>query len=90
MGVTDDLPDPAVRLRKADHGQCVVLVALWNIHSHAFVEPIVAADEVRHASEGLEDHVAVLPDEKLMELLGRVAGGAVVVVLGWGFRAAKR
>ena len=85
MGVADDLPDQAIRLGKADHGQGVILVPLRNIHGHVFVEPVVAADDVRHATEGLENHVAILAHEKLMELLGGIGGRAVVVVLGRGF-----
>ena len=85
MGVTDDLPDPTVRLGEADHRQRVVLVALGNVHGDVFIEPVVTADHVGHAAEGLEDHVAILPDKKFVELLGGVGGGTVVAVLGRGF-----
>lgn len=82
MGVADHLPDPAVRLRKADHGQRVVLITFRNIDGHVFIEPVVSADDVWHAAEGLEDYIAILSDKKLVELLGGVGGRTVVVVLG--------
>ena len=85
MGVADDLPDPAIRLGETDHRQGVVLVALGNVHGHVFIKPVMTADDVGHATEGLEDDVAILPDEKLVELLGGVGGGAVVAILGRGF-----
>ena len=85
MGVADDLPDQAIRLGKADHGQGVILVPLRNIHGHVFVEPVVTTDDVGHAAKGLENDVTILPDEKLMELLGGVGGGAIVAILGRGF-----
>jgi len=89
MGVTDDLPDPTVRLGKADHRQRVVLVAFRNIHGHVFVEPVVTADHVGHAAEGLENHVAILPDKKLVELLRGVGSRTIVAVLGSGFSRNK-
>ena len=82
MGVTDDLPDPTVRLGEADHRQRVVLVALGNVHGDVFIEPVVTADHVGHAAEGLEDHVAILPDKKFVELLRGVGSGTVITVLG--------
>jgi hypothetical protein len=85
MGVADDLPDEAVGLGEADDGEGVVLVAFGDIDGDVFVKPVVAAGEVGHAPEGLEDDVAVLADEELMELLGGIGGGAVVVILGRRF-----
>lgn len=90
MGVADHLPDPAVRLRKANHSQRVVLIALRNVDGHVFIEPVVSADDVWHAAEGLEDYIAILSDKKLVELLGRIGCRAVVVILGQGFGARKR
>ena len=89
MGVTDDLPDPTVRLGEADHRQRVVLVALGNVHGDVFIEPVVTADDVGHAAEGLEDHVAILPDKKFVELLRGVGSRTIVVILGSGFSRHK-
>ena len=84
MGVTDDLPDPTVRLGEADHRQRVVLVTHGNVHGDVFIEPVVTADHVGHAAEGLEDHVAILPDKKLVELLRGVGSRTIVAVLSSG------
>ena len=85
MGVTDDLPDPPVRLGEADHRQGVILVPFRDVDGHVFIEPVVTANDVGHAAKGLENDVTILPDEKLMELLGGVGGGAVVAILSRGF-----
>jgi len=89
MGVADHLPDPAVRLGKADHGQRVVLVPFRDVDGHVFIEPVVTPNEIGHAAEGLENHVAVLSDEKLVELLGSVGGRTVIAVLAQRFHAAE-
>ena len=85
MGVADHLPDPPIRLGKADHGQRVVLIPFRDVDGHTFVEPVVPADHVRHPTESLENNIAILSDQKLVELLGGVGGGTVVAVLGQGF-----
>ena len=90
MGVADHLPDEPVGLGKTDHREGVVLVALRHIDGHVFIEPIVAAGDIGHPAEGLEDGVAVLADKEFVELLGGVGGGAVVVVLGRGGRPRSR
>ena len=90
MGVADHLPDEPVGLGKTDHGEGVVLVALRHIDGHVFIEPVVAAGDIGHPAEGLEDGVAVLADEEFVQLLGGVGGGAVVVVLGGGGRPQKQ
>lgn len=90
MGVADNLPDPSVGLGETDHSQRVVLVTLRNVNSHIFVEPVTTADNVRHTAKGLEDHVAILSDEKFVELLRSIGGRTVVVILGQGPCAPER
>ena len=89
MGVADHLPDPPIRLGKADHGQRVVLIPFRDVDGHTFVKPVVPADHVRHPAKCLENDITILPDEKLVELLGGIGGGTVITVLGRGFRAPK-
>ena len=84
MGVADHLPDPPIRLGKADHGQRVVLIPFGDVDGHTFVKPVVPADHVRHPTESLENDITILPDEKLVELLGGIGGGTVITVLGLG------
>ena len=84
MGVADHLPDPPIRLGKADHGQRVVLIPFRDVDGHTFVEPVVPADHVRHPTESLENDITILPDKKLVELLGSIRGGTIIAVLGPG------
>ena len=82
MGVTDDLPDPPIAQGKTNDRKGVVLVPFGNINSDILVKPIITTDDVGKAPEGLENGISILPNKHLVELLGRVGGGAIGGVLG--------